>query len=107
MSMQMSETDFGESTRVTPRNFVDVLARIDREIGAIDKELRQIHASVEQDLRDLYETNISKKFGNKALDSFDTFKEKHHDRLIEVKSHSLKKAKSELNELKAEILRAR
>lgn len=103
----MRESDLNGSARTTPRSLVDVIVRIDTEIGSIDEELKQIDSGVESDLRELYETHKANKPGNRSLELFDAFKERHHDRLIAIKSQALNKAKKDLKELKAEILRAR
>jgi hypothetical protein len=102
----MRESDFNGRARTTPRSLVDVIERIDSELGALDEELKQIDNSVERDLRELYETHKANKPGGRALE-FDAFKGRHRDRLITIKTQALIKAKNDLEELRTEILRAR
>jgi hypothetical protein len=102
----MRQSDFNEYARVLPQNLSDVLARIGREIGSIDEELKLIDSSVESDLQELYNNRRLYKYRVQPTESYDEFKEKHQNRLITIKTQALTKAKNDLNELKAEILRA-
>ena len=97
----MSQSEFNQETQYVPRDFRDVITRIDGEIQLIDKQLKNLKRDVEQDLRELFDTQITTR-----TTSFEAFRERHLSRLTNIKSDALKKAKGDLLILKQEILSA-
>jgi flagellar biosynthesis/type III secretory pathway protein FliH len=105
-SMRRRESDYNENILAAPQDFSDIVKRIDREIESIDDQLTNIKTTIEQDLKELYDSHKNK-FEKQGYNTLDEFKANYQNRLIGSTKKSLYQAKEDLQQLRIEILRAR